>query len=100
MCSSPAQAPRLLTTDTRAIAHVLQHTDVYQKSALARRMLSQVLGAGVLVAEGEPHRIQRKALNPAFGATQIRELTGVMLDKANEVLSPLSKPPYWAERAF
>jgi cytochrome P450 len=60
-------------------------TDVYEKPAASRRMLTQMMGVGVLVAEGETHRIQRKALNPAFGAVQIRELTGIMLDKANEV---------------
>jgi cytochrome P450 len=74
-----------LTTDLRALTHVLTHTDVYQKPGHARRMLEQTLGRGVLVAEGDAHRVQRKALNPAFGPGQVRDLTGVMLDKANEV---------------
>jgi cytochrome P450 len=73
------QRSRLLTTDTRALAHILQHTDVYQKPSHTQRALAQMLGEGV------QHRMQRKALNPAFGASQIRDLTGIMLDKANEV---------------
>jgi cytochrome P450 len=39
----------------------------------------------VLVAEGAAHRAQRRVLNPAFGPAQLRALTGVFLDKANEV---------------
>jgi hypothetical protein len=81
------QRPRLLTADTRALAHILTHTDVYQKPAHTQRAIARLLGAGVLVAEGEQHRLQRKALNPAFGPGQIRDLTGIMLDKANEVCS-------------
>jgi cytochrome P450 len=82
---SGGQTPSVLITDARAIAYVLQTTEIYEKPLAFRRALAQMLGAGVLVAEGETHRIQRKALNPAFGAVQIRELTGIMLDKANEV---------------
>jgi cytochrome P450 len=82
------QTPSVLITDARAIAYVLQTTEIYEKPLAFRRALAQMLGAGVLVAEGETHRIQRKALNPAFGAVQIRELTGIMLDKANEVRHP------------
>jgi cytochrome P450 len=81
-----------VTTDLRAITHILQRPDIYEKSPNVRRALSQFLGRGVLVAEGEQHRIQRKALNPAFGSNQIRELTGIFLDKANEVCPSLFLP--------
>jgi hypothetical protein len=74
-----------MTTDLRAIAHILHRTDVYQKPEMMQKIIERMLGRGVLVAEGEAHRIQRKALNPAFGPGQLRDLTGVMLDKSNEV---------------
>jgi hypothetical protein len=80
-----SQKPELILTDLRAINHVLQHGDVYHKSKAAQEALAHVLGRGVLVAEGERHRVQRKALNPAFGPSQLRDLTGILLDKANEV---------------
>jgi cytochrome P450 len=79
------QRPNLLTTDLRAIHHILNRTDIYHKPPTAQRGLAQVLGWGVIVAEGEKHRLQRKALNPAFGLGQLRDLTNVFLDKANEV---------------
>jgi hypothetical protein len=34
------QSPSLLITDVRALAHVLQTTDVYEKPAALRRMLT------------------------------------------------------------
>jgi cytochrome P450 len=77
--------PRLFTTDLRAIAHIFQRTDIYQKPELQQRLIGQLLGFGILVTEDERHRIQRKTLNPAFGIGKLRDLTGIFLDKANEV---------------
>jgi cytochrome P450 len=74
-----------MTTDLRALQHVLTRTDVYQKPAFVVRAIASILGAGVLVAEGAQHRAQRKALNPAFGPAQLRALTGVIADKAHAV---------------
>jgi cytochrome P450 len=79
------QVTRLQTTDLRAMAHVLQHTEVYHKPWRTQKHLGDSLGYGLLVSEGEKHRIQRKALNPAFGPSPVRELTAIMIDKANEV---------------
>jgi cytochrome P450 len=63
----------------------VKQTDVYQKPQALARFLIRILGNGVLFAEGEPHRIQRKILNPAFGLGHLREQTGYFLDTANEV---------------
>lgn len=75
----------VITSDPRAIEHMLRDTETYQRPDIVRRVLINMLGEGILVAQGEPHRIQRKALSPAFGPAQLRALTGVMLNKANEV---------------
>jgi cytochrome P450 len=72
-------------TDLGAIGHITSHSDVYQKTPEVRRELARLLGEGVLVAEGQAHRRQRRALNPAFGNNQLRELSGVFLNVANEV---------------
>ncbi|KAI0364506.1 cytochrome P450 [Pilatotrama ljubarskyi] len=79
------QMPRLLTTDTRALNYILTHSAEYQKPAQAQRFLSRLLGKGVLVTEGEQHRQQRRIMNPAFGPSQIRELTETFLEKAIEL---------------
>ncbi|PFH52487.1 hypothetical protein AMATHDRAFT_74271 [Amanita thiersii Skay4041] len=72
---------RLYTTDTKALNHVLMSTHIYQKPEAARYNLTRLLGAGLLVTEGEKHKQQ----NPAFGFSQIRELTEIFVDKAVEL---------------
>ncbi|OCH90175.1 cytochrome P450 [Obba rivulosa] len=78
---------RLYTTDLKAVNHFLTHSSDYQKPALARFFLSKMLGEGLLIAEGESHRKQRRVLNPAFGPGQIRELTSIFIDQARELCS-------------
>ncbi|KAF5318106.1 hypothetical protein D9619_012269 [Psilocybe cf. subviscida] len=71
--------PRLYTTDTKALNHILMNSYTYQKPESARFGLSRIVGPGVLVVEGEKHKQQRRIMNPAFGAVQIRELTEIFL---------------------
>ncbi|KAJ6579990.1 cytochrome P450 [Mycena vulgaris] len=73
---------QLYTTDTKAIHHVLMNPAIYQKDEAARQFLSRIVGPGVLVVEGDAHKQQRKVMSPAFGAPQIRELTGIFVDKS------------------
>ncbi|PIL29235.1 cytochrome P450 [Ganoderma sinense ZZ0214-1] len=77
--------PRLFTTDTRALSHILTHSADYQKPEEERKNLSDILGRGILSAEGDQHRQQRRVLNPAFGPSQIRELTDIFVSKSNEL---------------
>ncbi|KAJ7731769.1 cytochrome P450 [Mycena metata] len=65
------------TTDVKAIHHFLSNTQIYQKSEPSRFSLGRVVGPGILVVEGDVHKQQRKIMNPAFGAPQIRELTEI-----------------------
>ncbi|RXW20256.1 hypothetical protein EST38_g5603 [Candolleomyces aberdarensis] len=76
---------RLYTTDLKAINHVLMNSYIYQKPAPARYQLGQILGEGVLVVEGDEHKKQRRVMNPAFGAAQIRELTDIFVEKSIEL---------------
>ncbi|KAM5542224.1 hypothetical protein V8D89_004097 [Ganoderma adspersum] len=76
------RVPQLYTADLRLVNHILTHSMSYFKPPESRKALSQILGQGVLVTEGEKHRHQRRVMNPAFGPAQIRELTEVFHDKA------------------
>ena len=49
---------RLYTIDTKAINHVLMNDYIYQKPEPARYNLSQILGSGILVVEGDKHKQQ------------------------------------------
>ncbi|KAJ6606201.1 cytochrome P450 [Mycena vulgaris] len=72
---------RLYTTDTKALNHFLTNSNIYQKPEPSRYNLSRIVGPGLLVAEGDEHRQQ----NPAFGAPQVRELTGIFVEKSVEL---------------
>ncbi|KAJ7746530.1 cytochrome P450 [Mycena olivaceomarginata] len=76
---------QLYTTDTKALNHFLTNSYIYQKAELSRYFLSRIVGPGVLVAEGDAHRQQRKIMNPAFGAPQVRELTEIFVQKSVEL---------------
>ncbi|KAJ7272933.1 cytochrome P450 [Mycena rebaudengoi] len=73
---------RLYTMDSKAINHFLMNSDIYQKPEATRYTLSQLIGPGVLVVEGDIHKKQRKIMNPAFGPAQLRELTGIFVEKS------------------
>ncbi|KAK2460650.1 hypothetical protein APHAL10511_007120 [Amanita phalloides] len=79
---------RLFTMDTKALTHILMNGN-YQKPESSRYHLRQLLGEGLLVAEGDKHRQQRRIMNPAFGPYQIRELTEIFVDKAIELRDAL-----------
>ncbi|EKM59827.1 uncharacterized protein PHACADRAFT_250554 [Phanerochaete carnosa HHB-10118-sp] len=76
---------RLWTVDTRALNHIMTHHTIYQRPLPARYGISRVVGPGVLVAEGEQHRRQRRVMNPAFGPAQVRELTEIFTEKSNQL---------------
>ncbi|KIO34086.1 hypothetical protein M407DRAFT_16999 [Tulasnella calospora MUT 4182] len=78
-------APRLSTRDPKALAHMLNHSYDYPKPPQLRSMLSRIFGKGLLFAEGDDHRRQRKIMNPCFGPGQIRDLMPVFYDKAFEL---------------
>ncbi|KZT05295.1 cytochrome P450 [Laetiporus sulphureus 93-53] len=52
---------------------------------MVRFNLSNILEAGLLIVEGEQHRMQRRILNPAFGPAQIRDLTGIFVEKSMQL---------------
>jgi hypothetical protein len=49
---------RLYTIDTKAINHVLMNDFLYAKPEPARYNLSQILGPGILIVEGDKHKQQ------------------------------------------
>ncbi|KZT18878.1 cytochrome P450 [Neolentinus lepideus HHB14362 ss-1] len=85
---------RIATMDMRALHHVL-NSPVYEKPTQARNGLARILGEGLLFVEGEEHRKQRRVMNPAFGPTQIREMTDIFVEKSLQLrdiwLSEISK---------
>ncbi|MBW0552186.1 hypothetical protein O181_091901 [Austropuccinia psidii MF-1] len=68
-------ASRLTMTDPKALNHILvQRSYDYPKPFEVQGELGRLLGRGILLAEGEQHKRQRKLLNPTFSPAQLRSL--------------------------
>ncbi|KAI0643935.1 cytochrome P450 [Trametes meyenii] len=75
----------LWTLDTRALNHIFTHTAEFQKPEETLRSVVKIVGEGVFFTQGELHRKQRRVMNPAFGPSQIRELTSIFVEKSIEL---------------
>lgn len=104
---------RLLVTSPKGLAEVLTTKSYdFVKPAFMRAGIGELLGVGVLLAEGDEHKAQRKNLMPAFNFRHIKELYPVFWVKSVEMvqaiqasLAPPSSTPSsveisdWASRA-
>ncbi|EJU04518.1 cytochrome P450 [Dacryopinax primogenitus] len=72
---------RVVLADPKAVAHFYAHeTFTYQQNPFARHFLANLFGKGILWAEADNHKRQRKILTPAFSNHAIKELTSVFYD--------------------
>ncbi|EXJ59488.1 uncharacterized protein A1O5_12113 [Cladophialophora psammophila CBS 110553] len=79
----PFGSERLSVAEDDAIKHMtVRNPYNYPKPERARLWMMPILGEGVLLAEGQTHVIQRKALTPAFSITSIRSLMPVFWAKS------------------
>ena len=79
----PFGAERLSIADDDALTHMcIKNPYNYPKPDRAKQWMVRILGEGVLLAEGNPHKQQRKALSPGFSIQSIKALTPVFWRKA------------------
>ncbi|GLB38291.1 putative cytochrome P450 [Lyophyllum shimeji] len=80
-------APRLMTMDPLALAHILGHAYEYPKPEFVRDSLAGMAAGhdGLLTVEGDQHRRQRRILGPAFSKLHLASLTPVFWDKATQL---------------
>ncbi|KAJ7599628.1 cytochrome P450 [Mycena floridula] len=72
---------RTILMDPKAIAHFYARGEAgYTQTDATRNAISRLFGNGILTAEGEVHRRQRKSLNPSFSPATIRGITSVFFD--------------------
>ncbi|KAL4249283.1 Cytochrome P450 monooxygenase [Abortiporus biennis] len=71
---------RLITFDSRAISHILNRTDIFEKPGFIRDSLADMAAGkwGLLTVEGDMHKKQ----GPAFSASHIQTLSPVFWEKA------------------
>ena len=79
----PFGAERLSIADDDALDHMcIKNPYNFPKPDRARQWMVRILGMGVLLAEGNSHRTQRKALAPGFSIQSIKALTPVFWRKS------------------
>ncbi|BGP23308.1 hypothetical protein JCM10295v2_002203 [Rhodotorula toruloides] len=77
---------RLILTDSAALNHVLtSHTYDYAKPDEVRGDLAMVLGKGLVFAEGETHRRQRRLMNSAFAPSNLKTMTPGFFEHAYQL---------------
>ncbi|KAJ6487643.1 cytochrome P450 [Mycena sanguinolenta] len=73
----------VVLTDPKTIAHfAARETYGYIGTPQAKRISEKLFGRGLFWAEGDSHKRQRRALNPAFSNAAIKNLTPVFFDSA------------------
>ncbi|KAF1831638.1 cytochrome P450 [Decorospora gaudefroyi] len=83
--------PRVLVTNPKALGEVLvQRSYEFVKPARIRDGLGRLLGVGILLAEGDEHKRQRKLLMPAFNFRHVKDLYPIFWSKSQEMTSQIS----------
>jgi cytochrome P450 len=82
---------RLVIISPKALSEVLTTKSYdFVKPLQVRRGLGKLLGVGVLLAEGDEHKTQRKNLMPAFTFRHVKDLYPVFWGKAREAVQAMT----------
>ncbi|KAJ5287371.1 CTP synthase [Penicillium angulare] len=80
------QLERVVLTNPKAMSEVLV-TKAYDfvKPRIVHQTMGRIIGNGILLAEGDVHKSQRKNLMPAFAYRHIKDLYPVFWEKSREM---------------
>jgi cytochrome P450 len=76
---------RLWTIDPRAITHIMGSPNDYRKSEMLRRAARRYLRSGLIDAEGERHKVQRKVVQRLFSRNSLKLFGKVTQEKTDQV---------------
>ncbi|KUI60003.1 Cytochrome P450 4V2 [Cytospora mali] len=83
---------RLLVTSPKALAEVLVTKNYdFTKPGTVAQSIGRILGVGVLLAEGDEHKFQRKNLMPAFAFRHVKDLYPVFWQKSREGVQAMTR---------
>jgi cytochrome P450 len=78
-----------MPTSSATVQHITSNPTIFVKPRFVRIAIERVLGKGLLTAEGESHKRQRKVLGPAFATGYIRDIVPIFSAKAKELVNML-----------
>ncbi|KAI9672958.1 MAG: hypothetical protein M1817_003122 [Caeruleum heppii] len=82
---------RVILTSPKALSEVLtQKSYEFIKPPAFVQGLERLLGTGILLAEGDVHRTQRKNLMPAFAFRHVKDLYPVFWSKSCEMIEAMT----------
>ncbi|KAL7424269.1 hypothetical protein Q5752_001856 [Cryptotrichosporon argae] len=76
---------RVYTIDARAVAHVLANHYDYVKPEMLRKAIQRYMREGLIGAEGDRHRVQRKVVARVFSANGLRDMGATVAAKAEQL---------------
>ncbi|KAJ6481957.1 cytochrome P450 [Mycena sanguinolenta] len=76
---------RLYAADVKALSYMVANDSRYVRVPSTVSLRTRLMGNGVLTVIGDDHKRQRRILNQAFGAPQIRFLTEIFVEKAAQL---------------
>ncbi|KAJ9655706.1 hypothetical protein H2198_005503 [Neophaeococcomyces mojaviensis] len=83
---------RILLTSPKALAEVLNTKNYdFQRPSFLLAGVGKILGIGLLLAEGDDHKFQRKGLTPAFNFRHVKELYPIFWSKAREMVQTIER---------
>lgn len=83
---------RILLTSPKALAEVLNTKNYdFQRPKFLLAGIGKILGIGLLLAEGDEHKFQRKGLSPAFNFRHIKALYPIFWSKSREMVNTIQK---------
>ncbi|OCH85026.1 cytochrome P450 [Obba rivulosa] len=80
----------IVAADHAAVQHIFQNSDDYVKSPAFRPPVANVLGKGLVWAEGDDHKKQRRILTPAFSPESIKGMADDVSECAEKLVSRLT----------
>ena len=76
---------RLMTLDPVSVTYIMKNSIVYEKPWQSRKLISSLIGCGMLAAEGQMHKRQRRVATPAFSIQNLRALVPLVFRKGDEL---------------
>lgn len=76
---------RLLTLDPLSVSHVLKNSTIYEKPWQSRKLITSLIGCGMLGAEGQVHKRHRRVATPAFSIQNLRALVPLVFQKGSQL---------------
>ncbi|KAI0631192.1 cytochrome P450 [Trametes polyzona] len=80
----------IVAADHAAVQHIFQNADDYVKSPAFRPPVANVLGKGLVWAEGEDHKTQRRIIAPAFSSEAIKGMADDISECSEKLESRLT----------